>query len=451
MNNRRYKIDESGTALVIGLVLLVAATLLAVVGLQSSNFQERMASNQNNKAVSFKAAEMGGAYLLEQLVQMGYVEEVDPADFGFPLGSDATPITAGGSGYFFIDDIEVISNDPDILRASVVGVSRENLRGTNLALSELELRIESFVVLAGGGTSDAAINLVGPVAEFVAPNSNSLSVWGTPGGDGTYGPAVGTLYGDDRDEIENGLASKGNVDGECPNGPRLCNYHGGISAGGFDDFWTTPERIWEFIDTACNEAGSTFDPGRATTGIFSDGGDTKRCGTSVPGNTIARGSPAARAEAMRMKTTVVTGDANLNFSGGQTGAGLLIVTGNLYANGNPSWDGLIIVLGGTYDVKGGGNGVLDGTIYVLNLDPDDDSVTWRTAGGGTATYNHNCDKINEAIDTLGSYDPDREGEDRTARDLIGDAHGCNPVAAGPGAAPDPRVEYRVQRWVEVLN
>ena len=446
--------QHQGTALVIGLVLLVVATILAVVGMQSSTFQERMASNQHNKAISFMAAEMGGAYLVEELARMGFVADLDPQAFPFPVGSDQEPLEAGGFGYFYISAMQVVTGDPDLglpdsLTASIIGVSRENINGDDLAQTELEVSIESFLILAGGGTSDAAINLVGDVDEFVMPNSNSLTVYGTAGEDGTYGPAVGTLKGSDAAAIETELASKGNVDGECPNGPRLCNYHGGITAGNFHEFWQTPDEIWNFVDATCAQAGSA--DGRNTTGLVANTNDTVRCGSDVPGNTIARGRPSDRAEAMRMKTTVVTGDANMNFSGGQTGAGLLVVTGDLYANGNPSWDGIIIVLGGVYDVKGGGNGILDGTIYVLNLDPSNDRVTWSTAGGGTATYNHNCDKIEAALDTLGTYDPE-DDPPSTARNIFGDAHGCEPVGGlGPGAAPDPRREYRVQRWVEVLR
>lgn len=439
MVNKNGLHKESGAALIIGLVLLIIATLLAVVTMQSSNFQEKMASNQNNKSISFMAAEMGGAYLLEELADMGFVEEVSPNDLPFALGTISEPLEAGGSGYFYIDAIDLISNDPDILRASIIGVSREESGGPNLALTELELRIQVTYVETGGGPSDAAINLVGSVAEFRAPDSNALAVYGTPGDDGTYGPAVATLDDSDRDYIEGVLASKGNVGGECPNGPRLCNYHGGIGVGGFSDFWTDPSKdqgLLDFIDAACAEAAL-------------DTTDTIRCGNNVPSNTIARGSPNAKAEAMRMKTTIVTGDANMRFSGGHTGAGLLVVTGNLYANGNPSWDGIIIVLGGTYDVKGGGNGGINGTIYVLNTDPADNSVTWKTAGGGNATYNHDCNKIFEAVATLGSYDS--EDPPTTARNIFGDAHGCAPIGVGPVPPAESRIEYWVQRWVEVLN
>jgi len=61
---------------------------------------------------------------------------------------------------------------------------------------------------------------------------------------------------------------------------------------------------------------------------------------------------------------VITGDTS--FSG--SGAGILLVEGNLTMSGTPSYNGLILVIGkGTVTKNGGGNGTLDGSILVANL------------------------------------------------------------------------------------
>lgn len=64
-------------------------------------------------------------------------------------------------------------------------------------------------------------------------------------------------------------------------------------------------------------------------------------------------------------TNVVTGDASLSsFSG----AGILLVEGNLSFSGKPNFDGLILVIGkGSLSFSGGGNGVIDGAVLVANL------------------------------------------------------------------------------------
>jgi hypothetical protein len=95
---------------------------------------------------------------------------------------------------------------------------------------------------------------------------------------------------------------------------------------------------------------------------------------------------------------VVTGD--LSIGGGWSGAGILLVQGNLTMSGNPSFSGLILVIGkGTVTKNGGGNGTLDGSIFVANLydssgiytpahllppsgAPGTANVTWK--GGGNA-------------------------------------------------------------------
>ena len=56
---------------------------------------------------------------------------------------------------------------------------------------------------------------------------------------------------------------------------------------------------------------------------------------------------------------------------GGSGAGILLVTGTLTMSGNPSFNGLILVIGKGNVVKnGGGNGTLNGSLFVANLFSD---------------------------------------------------------------------------------
>ncbi len=48
---------EQGSVLVIALVMLLVLTMMAVVGVQSTSIQERMAGNMRDKDISFQAAE----------------------------------------------------------------------------------------------------------------------------------------------------------------------------------------------------------------------------------------------------------------------------------------------------------------------------------------------------------------------------------------------------------
>ena len=104
---------------------------------------------------------------------------------------------------------------------------------------------------------------------------------------------------------------------------------------------------------------------------------------------------------------VVNGDYTLG--GGSSGAGILLVTGTLTMNGNPSYNGLVLVIGkGNVQKNGGGNGTLNGSLFVANLytdttystlqalgsnlPPGPPIISWN--GGGNATIQYDSCWIN---------------------------------------------------------
>jgi len=106
--------------------------------------------------------------------------------------------------------------------------------------------------------------------------------------------------------------------------------------------------------------------------------------------------------------TFVNGNATLD-----AGAGLLIVTGNLVMNGNPTFNGVILVLGeGTINREGGGNGNVLGSIYVARFArswPASENgqphpflaPIFHTGGGGTANLEYDSEWVQKAKDALG--------------------------------------------------
>ena len=74
-------------------------------------------------------------------------------------------------------------------------------------------------------------------------------------------------------------------------------------------------------------------------------------------------TPASYGDSSNPLVTFVDGDCTLD-----SGAGLLIVTGTLTTKGNPSFNGLIMVLGnGTLTRDGGGNGAAEGAIMMAKF------------------------------------------------------------------------------------
>jgi hypothetical protein len=105
--------------------------------------------------------------------------------------------------------------------------------------------------------------------------------------------------------------------------------------------------------------------------------------------------------------TFVNGNANLD-----GGAGLLIVTGDLTLNGNPSFDGIILVLGNGRVLRdGGGTGDINGVIYVAsfartwpaseNNDPHPFlAPTFLTNGAGNSDLQYDSSAVAEAINSM---------------------------------------------------
>lgn len=99
--------------------------------------------------------------------------------------------------------------------------------------------------------------------------------------------------------------------------------------------------------------------------------------------------------------TFVDGDCVLD-----GGAGLLIVTGNLEMNGNPSFDGLIFVLGGgSVNRDGGGNGNIYGALAVaqfpLTGNGGFNAPVFHTNGGGNATMQYDSAAVRAALNVAG--------------------------------------------------
>jgi len=88
------------------------------------------------------------------------------------------------------------------------------------------------------------------------------------------------------------------------------------------------------------------------------------------------------------------------------GGGLLIVTGNLTLHGNPSFEGLILVLGNGYVQRdGGGNGDIYGAISVakfpVNGNGGFQAPYFDTSGGGTSLMQYDSNAIRRALNVSG--------------------------------------------------
>lgn len=101
---------------------------------------------------------------------------------------------------------------------------------------------------------------------------------------------------------------------------------------------------------------------------------------------------------------VINGDATLAVtdmrpSPSDRGFGILLVTGNLTISGSTDYNGLVIVLGGTMYVTGGGGGTFIGGIFVVNQTTCPGSlgpVLFDPSGGGSFTIQYDSRYANPA-------------------------------------------------------
>jgi hypothetical protein len=208
----------------------------------------------------------------------------------------------------------------------------------------------------------AALAMAGPSATFpTAPNSNNLTINGNNTGTGGFsGPGTcNQLLPTQVPAVSTGdMSGQTTVASNIPGG-RVGNYLGtaptlptgvpaipsvvdeGTDAGGtgqLSGIWTNPQQLNNLAAMIADGADQTLTCpiGSPCTGSFGDDAHPK--------------------------ITYVNGDLNLT-----GGAGLLVVTGTLYATGHPSFDGLIMVIGqGDLQFSGGGSGQINGSIFVAN-------------------------------------------------------------------------------------
>lgn len=225
-----------------------------------------------------------------------------------------------------------------------------------------------------------ALVLDGPGANFgTNPHSAVFSVNGADAAQGPNGglgcgpavnePAIGTSSVGDATNVGNQLNRPGSYTSGAPYAatPAVSNVSGQMGT------YTTVDGLTSLVNTITAAAGSNV--------------------YTSPAGPLNWGTNAAPV------INVVNGD----YSGGISGAGILLVTGTLTMNGAPSYNGLVLVIGKGNVVKnGGGNGTLDGSLFVANmytdttytnliplgsnLPPGPPTIAWNGGGNSTIQY-----------------------------------------------------------------
>jgi len=423
--NRRS--TQSGAVLVIGLLLLLIITIVAVASMSSTHMQERMAGNARTQALAFQVASAGAsdsmAFFEAHRSQVPLTACSAPDGWSTEIGHMLTtsPPNIGPHRVRLTQQLYCLQAPirPQYFVLStgavLAGIGDDE---TTIARRAIEIRIER-----PGDPDCGALCFLGcdPDNEYRFPTSNAFLV------DGGENPAISTPE-ECRQDVRDAIRDN-----------RIGNYEGGIS--GFSEPlpppWSTTQDVNEFrkqllttmgasspesvddfrIDrTSPSDSGAIMTaPGHTWQFIEPPGG-----GTFTDSGGTEYGTPS------NPQITYIAGDADMR--GTVSGAGILVVEGNLEWRGTPPFQGLILVLGGQFKVGGGGTGGnFAGSLVVTNIwknhDPLDPSggyynywydkhgadylsddfgkIDLDFSGGGTAFYGYDCELLEELSDDLG--------------------------------------------------
>jgi len=240
------------------------------------------------------------------------------------------------------------------------------------------------------------------VATDTIPNIPGAMVMDGPAAASNFGPGSSGAFqatGTDQSSSTNTLRPQNGT--VCPppgSEPALGGYNGPSAVNLISSFAGPPNRSGNYTGSPANVADVSTQLG--------DGGMNTVQGLTQLVNVITASavSPNVYSTATALTNpgtvsapvvNVITGDATIS---NLTGAGILLVEGNLSFSGMPNYDGIILVIGkGSVSWSGGGTGTLDGAMLVANLyDSSNHLITSGTpgtpnisySGGGTMNVNY---------------------------------------------------------------
>ncbi|MGL4937208.1 pilus assembly PilX family protein [Shewanella sp.] len=352
---------QQGAVLAIGLIFLLIITLIGVAGAGHSLLGERMASNNKQISEAFMAAETG---LVNAVAWLD--NPANAANWGQVSASqaaiNATAISSGSGNKARWQIKSLAFNGKE---ATIESCGTINSSGVSRCI------LSTYIKGSGGGNL-AAMNIIGNIGTFNVAKSNQFKLIG-----GDDGPALAT----------NTEANKVKITTAIEASNRMGNYVGGIKQVEFDDPFGDPKKMNEFIE-GIKEQWNAMLPTDPKKG-------------NAPNNMGTPDSPR-----------ITYYEGNLAVSGaGPKGAGILVIKGNLEINGNfLDYDGLIIVTGQSFILKGGGQ--QDGKGAIVFANPIQIGDTWAfgqtvadfkfdISGGGNASFTYDKQALINARALLG--------------------------------------------------
>jgi hypothetical protein len=454
MTEKRVRSRQEGMVLVVGLLLLLVMTIIAVGAMSSTHMQERMAGNARTQALALETAAAGASSSLDwfevqgqqdafnslgrcdQRGHEGWYTGVNPrVPVTWPASWEAAPVEIINGVelrrlmYCLADPLPISGTLPNRSQFFVANRGDVVVQGVRVATRTVEVRIDlpagspppgdgCGALCFPGCPSSATMNF----PRAAAGGGNAFSVDGEDGAAITAGcPSYAQTIRQAINQRELGAYT-----GVCPAGTTTCP----VAVGAAGSPWDSADEINAFRDSLRDLAMQASGAGCA---LCYSGATTKYTDT---GNTQYGTSTAPQ---------ITFFEGNVEMGGSISGAGIMVVNGTLEWKGTPSFQGLLVVLGGTYDTSGGGRGgqPFGGSLVVLNVDktcvPSASNnscfgnITTDFTGGGAAEYNFDCEVLWRMRRTLLGADEDPDA-------VLGPADPrryWRPECQAPGATFEP--------------
>lgn len=394
---------QQGSVLIVSLLLLLVITIVGVSGILNTMSNERLASNQRQVTEAFMAAESGlvnaKQWLDSNRILWGKYDE--------SMASLSTLYTTTESGArWWIESLEYLSGLNNIAKVTSCGT---------VAASGVERCVAFSYLQAKGAANLAALNLIGKNILFRDPASGAIRFIGADGG-----PAIAINTDASSVRLSDLIDALNEIARKEEAGIALTDIEkklkevyangGGIERVDFGDPFGDANKLNEFVESVKRDycgckttksfcAGYTANPAIHTAAFCLTTGD-------LPDDLGVIGKEKLVYVESAPNTTLT-----IDFKGNKKGAGVMVVKGNVLFSGTPTYDGLLLVVGDSFTVDGGGNGGINGALAVTNIvdakDSDgniirDDSgkavkafgdTTASFSGGGTSDYFYNEDRL----------------------------------------------------------
>src|SRR4030042_4132346 len=313
--------EENGIALVTVILMLLALSVIGIIAVNLTNVGRKITSNTKTTKEAFYVAEAGVERARELLRPRMAGGRTLNSELNSVKGPDGVLVNSDNAAAFSATD------DLPYINTTSMGTESFKVYLTNDAVDGVTSTTDtnSIVTLTSFGygpdNSEAiiqtaiqrvpippppgAITMPGPDVSFAGGDSNSSTYNG-----GATHPAIAVNSSAGQTSVINGIPSN-----------RRDNYTGGglstpsVQNTGFSDPWGNLPQL----QTLSNNLSSLAD--------FTSPTD--------PGFTL--GTTA--------DPKVVVIDSNYSMTGGASGAGILLVTGDLPLSGNISYDGILLLIG----------------------------------------------------------------------------------------------------------